>query len=172
MNAHNLHDARQLACIRILLGLSIVALAASGLTAFPLRWELRLLTTWFGEGTTIGGAFPGLAHWLSYVRQGLDAAGCDYPFLAYGTDWLAFAHLVIAIAFFGQLRDPVRNVWVVDFGIIACMLVIPAALICGSIRGIPWGWQLVDCLFGVFGMIPLLAARRMILRLGRWSPAC
>jgi hypothetical protein len=58
--------------------------------------------------------------------------------LAYGTDWLAFAHLVIAIAFLGPLKDPVRNIWVVEFGMIACLLVIPLALICGPIRGIPF----------------------------------
>ncbi|SCF41963.1 hypothetical protein [Micromonospora mirobrigensis] len=34
--------------------------------------------------------------------------------MLYGTDWLAFAHLVLAVAFWGPLRDPVRNVWVVQ----------------------------------------------------------
>jgi len=97
--------------------------------------------------------------------------GEQYPFLAYGTDWLAFAHIVIAIAFLGPLKDPVRNTWVVDFGIIACVLVIPLALICGPIRGIPWGWQLVDCSFGVLSLIPLLIVRRMIRDLGSPLPA-
>jgi len=48
MTPANSSHARRLACIRLLLGLFIVALVASGLTAFPLRWELRLLTAWFG----------------------------------------------------------------------------------------------------------------------------
>lgn len=48
---------------------------------------------------------------------------------------------------------------------IACLLVIPLALICGPIRGIPWFWRIVDCSFGVFGLIPLIVARRMILRM-------
>jgi hypothetical protein len=33
-----------------------------------------------------------------------------------------------------------------------------------SIRGIPWFWRLIDCSFGVFGLVPLALARRMILR--------
>ena len=138
----------------------------SGLTAFPLTWELRLLTSWFGEGTAIGAAIPGLAHWLSHVRDGLETPGREYPFLAYGTDWLAFAHIVIAVAFMGPLKDPVRNIWVVEFGMIACLLVIPLALICGPIRGIPFCWRLLDCSFGVFGLIPLAIVRTLILSLG------
>jgi hypothetical protein len=163
MNEHDLHDARRLRCARLLLGLFIAALVLSGLTAFPLVWELRVLVAWFGEGTTVGAAMPGLADWLERVREGLETTNRDYPFLAYGTDWLAFAHIVIAVAFIGPLRDPVRNVWVVEFGMIACLMVVPLALICGPIRGIPLGWRLIDCSFGVFGLIPLAIARKLIL---------
>ena len=156
--------------VRLLLGAFIVALVFSGLTAFPLTWELRVLTSWFGEATAIGATLPGLAHWLTYVRDGLETTGRQYPFLAYGTDWLAFAHLVIAVAFLGPLKDPVKNIWVVEFGIIACLLVIPLALICGPIRGIPLCWRLLDCSFGVVGLIPLVMARRLILRLDQQEP--
>jgi hypothetical protein len=79
-----------------------------------------------------------------------------FPFLAYGTDWLAFAHLVIAVAFLGPYRDPVRNKWVITFGLFACAGVIPLALIAGPIRGIPIEWRIIDCSFGVIGAIPLL----------------
>jgi hypothetical protein len=166
MKASAFQDQQRLRCIRLLLGLFAMGLVLSGLTAFPLQWELRLLTSWFGEGAALGAALPGLAHWLAYVQEGLETTGREYPFLAYGTDWLAFAHIVIAIAFLGPLRDPVRNIWVVEFGMIACLLVIPLALICGSIRGIPFYWRLLDCSFGVVGLIPLAIARRLILSLG------
>jgi hypothetical protein len=159
------HDARRLRSIRLLLVLFIVGLVLSGLTAFPLLSELRLLTSWFGKNTVIGSYFPGLAYWLSLVREGLEVADQKYPFLAYGTDWLAFAHLTIAIAFWGPLKDPVKNIWVVEFGMIACLMVIPLALICGFIRGIPFFWQLIDCSFGIFGIIPLFIARRWTLSL-------
>jgi hypothetical protein len=80
---------------------------------------------------------------------------------------LAFAHLVIAVAFVGPLRDPVRNIWVVQFGMIACMAVIPLALIAGPIRGIPIWWQVIDMSFGVVGIVPLLIVHRDIRRLER-----
>jgi hypothetical protein len=75
--------------------------------------------------------------------------------LAYGYDWLAFAHFVLAILFIGPLKDPVRNKWVIEFGMIACVLIIPFAFIAGHFRGIPVGWRLIDCAFGVIGIIPL-----------------
>jgi hypothetical protein len=159
-------DARRLRSIRLLLILFIVGLVLSGLTAFPLLYELRLLTSWFGKTTLLGSHCSGLVYWLSLVREGLEVADQKYPFLAYGTDWLAYAHLMIAIAFCGPLKDPVKNIWVVEFGMIACLMVIPLALICGPIRGIPFFWQLIDCSFGVFGIIPLVIARKWILRLG------
>jgi hypothetical protein len=162
-----LEQARAIRRIRLLLGIFVVGLVASGLTAFFLSWETRLLTAWFGEGTWSGGMFPGLAWWLAYARQGLEASDRDYPFLAYGTDWLGFAHLVIAVAFWGPIRAPVRNVWVVEFGIIACLLVVPLALVCGPIRGIPLYWRLIDCSFGVLGLIPLVIVRKMILGIAR-----
>jgi hypothetical protein len=39
--------------------------------------------------------------------------------------------------FIGPYLDPVRNKWVVTFGLIACAGVIPLALIADHIRGIP-----------------------------------
>ncbi len=152
----------KLFCVRLLLFFFVLALAASGLTAFALPPEVRLLKAWFGPGTSVGESFPGLAEWLVKVSDGLDATDREWPFMAYGTDWLAFAHLVIAIVFIGPIRDPVKNVWVIEFGMIACLLVIPLALICGSIRGIPWFWRMIDCSFGVFGIVPLGVAWRMI----------
>jgi hypothetical protein len=45
---------------------------------------------------------------------------------------------------------------VLRVGLVACAGVIPLALICGPIRGIPFYWRLIDCSFGVFGALPLL----------------
>jgi hypothetical protein len=83
-----------------------------------------------------------------------------YPFVFYGGDWLAFGHFMIALSFVGPLRDPVRNVWIYDFGMIACVLVIPFAVIMGQVRGIPVFWRLIDCSFGVSGFMPMWYCRR------------
>ena len=155
-------DRKQLARIRILLGIVIIGLVLSGLTAIPLRAELRVL----GKVLSVDGdgELSSLQQWIRTVRDGLIDVKERYPFMAYGTDWLAFAHFVIAVAFIGPWRDPVRNVWVIEFGLIACVLVIPYALVMGALREIPWGWRLIDCSFGVFGFLPLWLCRREITR--------
>lgn len=152
--------------IRLWLGLFIVALVISGITAFPLETELR-----FGSdllhATAVPDLLPGLVEWVDRIRDALIDTNNRYPFIAYASDWLAFAHLVIAVAFIGPLRDPVRNIWVIQFGMIACVGVIPLALIAGGIRGIPVAWQLIDLSFGIIGIIPLVIVYRLIRRLER-----
>jgi hypothetical protein len=148
------------------LSVFIVCLVLSGLTALPLVTEVRWLEELLGSaGSPVPEQMPGLTEWLGRTREGLAATDAKYPFVLYGTGWPAFAHLVIAVAFYGPFRDPVRNIWVIEFGVIACAGIIPLALICGQIQGIPFYWQLVDMSFGVFGAIPLLIVRRMIKRL-------
>lgn len=158
--------------IRIWLVVFIVGLVLSGLTAFPLVTELRWADELLRSGASpVADRLPGLVEWIGRAREGLEATDAKYPFVLYGTDWLAFAHLVIAVAFYGPFRDPVRNIWVIDFGMIACAGIIPLALICGPIRGILFYWQLIDMSFGVFGVIPLLVVRRMIKRLEAYELA-
>lgn len=149
--------------IRLWLWIFLIGLILSGLTAFPLESELRLFANWINADQNA--ATSGFAAWIVKVRDALIDTNAKYPFLAYGTDWLAFAHLVLAVAFIGPLRDPVRNIWVIEFGMIACIMVIPLALIAGEVRGIPFYWRLIDCSFGVFGIIPLWLCRRDIKRL-------
>jgi hypothetical protein len=152
--------------IRVWLWLFIVALVLSGLTAFPLEAELRFAASVL-HATPASGILPGLVEWIDRVRDALIVTDRRYQFLAYGTDWLAFAHLAIAVAFIGPLRDPVRNVWVIQFGMMACAGIIPLAAIAGTIRGIPLGWQLIDMSFGVIGIVPLIIVYRLIRRLER-----
>jgi hypothetical protein len=144
MNTH-----RHLFRIRAILIFFILALGISGFTAIPLRFELNILNAIAGEGTMIEEIVPLLATWISHVHNGLENLYQDYAFLAYGYDWLAFGHFVIAIAFLGAVRDPVRNRWVIEFGMIACVLIIPYAFIFGQIRGIPILWRVIDMLFGI-----------------------
>ena len=148
--------------IRIVLGLFIVALILSGLTAFPLQRELDLVAAARGLAHVApADAANSFDRWILTVREGLRETYTRHPWLAYGTDWLAFAHIVIAVFFIGPIIDPVRNVWVLKAGVIACFLVVPLALVCGAIRGIPWGWRLIDCSFGVFGVLPLWYCLRL-----------
>jgi len=144
----------------------IFGLVLSGATAIPLVTELDLLTKWFGiESQTSATATSTLARWLLIAREALQDTAARHPMLFYGTDWLAFGHFVIAVAFIGVLRDPVRNRWLFDFGLIACAMVIPFALSFGVVREIPFWWRLIDCSFGVLGAIPLWFCRKWSLEL-------
>ncbi|HEX3626588.1 MAG TPA: hypothetical protein VH280_14330 [Verrucomicrobiae bacterium] len=133
--------------IKLLTCFFIAGLFLSGATAIPLRMETNLLTRFFNVG------------WLTRVNDALVQTQSQNPFLFYGTDWLAFGHFVIAIAFIGALKNPVRNRWLFDFGLIACVLVVPYALVFGGLRGIPFWWRLIDCSFGIWGFIPLWFCR-------------
>jgi hypothetical protein len=149
--------------VRFWLAVFIVGLVLSGITAFPLETELSGLVSILHAGWLRPMAeFTGLFPWIERVNNALRATNVYYPFLAYGTDWLAFAHLVIAVVFVGPYIDPVRNKWVITFGLIACAGVVPLALIAGAIRGIPVQWRLIDCSFGIFGSIPLFVCRKSI----------
>jgi hypothetical protein len=132
--------------IRALIVFFMIALILSGITAFPVETELRWLLN-----------HPGLIpdfmmKWLQDCYLAISETNTKYPMLAYGYDWLAFAHIVIALAFIGPYKDPVRNSWIIDWAIIACILVIPLAVIAGPIRQIPVFHILIDCSFGVLGI--------------------
>jgi hypothetical protein len=126
----------------------MITLFLSGLTAIPLEKELAFISRAVPYGSNLG-------IWFEKVYFAIADTNSKYPFIAYGYDWLAFAHFVLAILFIGPYRHPVRNKWVIEFGMIACLLIIPFALIAGHFRDIPIGWRLIDCSFGVIGLIPL-----------------
>jgi len=136
----------------------VIALILSGATAFALESELAWLRT----------VIPNDIQLFFFIQKcyvAIRDMNAEYPFLAYGYDWLAFAHIVIAVAFIGPYRDPVRNIWIIQFGCIACILIWPTAFIAGHVRQIPIYWKLIDCSFGVIGLVPLLICYRKIKRL-------
>jgi hypothetical protein len=142
---------------RLSLGFFIVGLIASGLTTFPLQWELSILDRISGgTGPIHSSNVEGLAQWIRLVHTGIDDIHARFPFLFYATDWLGFGHFVIATFFILPLVNPVKYSSILRVGLAACAGVIVVAFICGAIRGIPLSWQLIDCSFGVLGAIPLL----------------
>jgi len=138
----------------------MVVLALSGITAFPVYTELKWMMEQqlFSSETAVG-------QWLNKVWLGVEETQRNNHFLFYGYDWLAFAHLVIAMAFIGPYKDPVRNKWIIEWGILCCVAIIPLAVIAGTIRDIPWFHILIDCSFGIIGIVPLEIVRRWITQL-------
>jgi hypothetical protein len=156
-----------LVAYRISLGLFVAGLVVSGLTAFPLLGELSLFCRWLGiDDPSAYETLSGLRRWIAFVFVGLQQTYATFPFIGYGTDWLAFGHLVIALFFIGPWRDPVRNAWVLRVGLVACAGIIPLALICGAIRGIPLAWRFIDCSFGLLGAVPLWYCLRLTKKIG------
>ena len=133
-----------------------VVLIISGLTAVPLEWGTRWLA---GLTTNWSGPWH---EWASQAATAIADIGSRYPFLFYGTDWLAFAHVVIGMAFIGVLRDPVRNKWVIEWALLSCGLVVVFAFVWAPVRGIPFFWRCVDASFGVVGALPLWLVLRRI----------
>jgi hypothetical protein len=55
--------------------------------------------------------------------------------------------------------------WIVISGMIACVFVPVLAFVCGSVRGIPFFWCLIDSSFGIVGIVPLIF-------IYRWTRRC
>lgn len=145
--------------IRLLIIFFMVALVLSGVTAFPVETELQ----WLLRHPSLVPSFA--EKWLQDVYTALQDTNTRYPMLAYGYDWLAFAHIVIAMMFIGPLKNPVKNIWVIEWGLLACIAVMPLAFIAGPIRHIPLYHILIDCSFGLIGIIPLWICRKWIKQL-------
>ena len=150
---------------RIALGIFIIGLVLSGISALPLQWELSILDRWFDSHFELG-------RFISRVHSGILHTYAQFPFFGYATDWLGFSHFVIAGFFILPFVDPTRYRAVLRVGLAACAGVIILALICGPIRGIPFFWTLIDCSFGFLGAIPLFYCLRLTAKLdGTIAPA-
>jgi len=144
-----------------MLAIVVFGLFVSAVTVWPAVSELRLAVdlVW-------GDAEPaGVLHsFVLRAIEGLESVEAQYPFVFYAHDWLAFAHIVLAILFAGAIRDPVRNVWVVQCGLIMCVLIPVLAGICIPIRGLPLRWFWIDFAFAPAAGVPLWIALRDIKR--------
>lgn len=146
---------KQLKNIRIRTAVFMIGLFISGLTCFPLELEMSIANTLFAAWAITPPAF------IKDVLVGISETMANHQFLFYGTDWLGFAHVLYAILFYGVYKDPVKNIWVTQFGLMACVAIFPLAFIMGHIRGIPFWWQLVDSSFGIIGLIVMVPVYRM-----------
>jgi hypothetical protein len=162
--AMNQPDNKSLTQCRFWIAVFIGGLVLSGITAIPIEWELRILAQWFGVLDPDATAQSGMGEWIGRVYHTLKDLQATQPFVFYAFDWLAFGHVMIALAMLGVWQDPIRNRWLFTFGKLACVLVIPWAFAFGALRGIPIPWRLIDCSFGVLGLIPLYLAERAVSR--------
>ena len=109
---------------------------------------LSFLLKYFSSSTPVH-------YWLENVLSAYKNVNNDTPFLLYGYDWLAFAHFILVILFIGPCEGPVENSWVIEYRLLACLLIFRLAFIAGSLRRIPMGWRLIDCALGLLGFLSL-----------------
>ena len=144
-----------------MLGIVAFGLFISGVTVWPAIPELKFAVciAW-GEGEP-----SGVLHgFVLQAIEGLESVEANYPFLLYAHDWLAFAHIMLAVLFAGAIRDPVRNIWVVQCGLIMCACVPVLAAVCIPIRQLPLIWFLIDFAFAPAAALPLWIVLRDIKR--------
>lgn len=129
-----------------MLGIVVFGLLVSSITVWPALVELKLaVSIIWGDAEPTGE----LHAFLLQAIEGLESVNANYPFMFYAGDWLAFAHIVLAILFAGAIRDPVRNIWIVQCGLIMCALVPVLAIVCIPLRGLPMVWFWIDSAFAV-----------------------
>jgi hypothetical protein len=145
--------------IRRWLRLFIFLLVVSGLLVFPLETMLKALANCCIPPDTI------IGHWWWKVLSGVQYNNIHFGFLSYGYDWLAYFHLVIALALLGPLRDPVRNIWVLEFLMIAALGILPVSLIGGAVRGLPMWWRIFEIIFIIIAFLPLWRVWTFVKRL-------
>jgi len=136
-----------------------VGLFLAGVTVWPAVSELKAAVNWIWGQKVATGALHGF---LLKAIEGLEDTKVRYPFLLYAHDWLAFAHIALAILFAGATRDPVRNKWIVQCGLIMCALVPVLGGICIPLRGLPGWWFWIDFSFAPAAALPLWIAYRDI----------
>jgi len=147
--------------IKAVIIITIIGLLLNGISAVPLQTELKMLLS-------NPGSLPAfLGDWWIYVQKGVHDTTKNYRFMRYGFDWLAFAHLLIAIAFIGPLKDPIKNEWVVRWGMTASALSVVMALGWEQRRAIPFWWSCIDASIALVAFIILLLCNNWIQQLKR-----
>jgi hypothetical protein len=127
----------------------------SGVTVWPALTELKIAVRVFWGDAAPSGE---LHAFVLKVIEALETTNSQYPFMLYAHDWLAFAHVMLAILFAGAAKDPVRNKWIVQCGLIMCASVPVLACVCIPLRNLPSFWFWIDFAFAPGAAVPLIIA--------------
>ncbi len=127
--------------------------------------ETAFFVKYLGNGTAFAEKLPFVSSWIDNLYISVSNTYQTYPVMAYCMDWLSYACVVFAIFMIGAIRHPVRNVWIVQVYMIACLLAAVLPFIAGPFRGIPIFWRFIDGSFGVIGFLFLLRPYLLIKKL-------
>ena len=160
-----INEQKTLKKIRIYLILFLLAFLFSLHTVVFIEVETELLAKYVGHDTFMEELCPSISAWIEHLNLAVSETYSSYPFFAYCMDWLVYAFVVLAIFLLGAIKDPVRNVWVVQVFMVACCLGFILPFIVGPIRDIPVFWRSIDSSCGLIGLLFLLLPYRLIRKL-------
>jgi hypothetical protein len=148
--------------IRIYLIVFALGLLFALHTVVVVQPETGLFVRYLGHGTFMDSVLPFVSDWVEHLHLAISDTYQKYPVIAYCMDWLSFACIVFLIFIYGAIRDPVRNVWIIQSFMTACVLAFLLPFVVGPFREIPIFWRLIDCSFGFFGFLWLWLPYRWI----------
>ena len=160
-----INEQKTLRKIRIYLILFLLAFVFSLHMVVFIETDAELLAKYVGHDTFMEELSPSISAWMEHLNLAVSETYSSYPFIAYCMDWLCYAFVVIAIFLLGAIKDPVKNVWVVQVFLVACCLGLILPFIVGPIRDIPIFWRFFDSSFGLIGLLFLLLPYRLIRKL-------
>jgi len=160
-----INEQKTLKKIRIYLILFLLALLFSLHTVVLVEIETELLAKYVGHDTFMEELCPSISAWIEHLNLAVSETYSSYPVFAYCMDWLSYAFVVLAIFLLGAIKDPVKNVWIVQVFMVACCLGFILPFIVGPIRDIPIFWRSIDSSFGLIGLLFLLLPYRLIRKL-------
>lgn len=127
--------------------------------------ETDFLARHFGQGSFIEDMLPYVSSWIEKMNHDVTQTYERYPVMAYCMDWLSYACLVFALFIIGAIKNPVKNIWIIQAYMIACILAAILPFMVGPFRGIPLFWRFIDGSFGAIGFILLIIPYHLIKQL-------
>jgi len=129
--------------------------------------ETAFFAKHLGHGTTMEATLPVVSDWIEQLYTSVSETYTKYPAMAYCMDWLSYACIVFAIFIIGAIKNPVKNIWIIQVYMIACFLAFLLPFIIGPMRHIPVFWRFLDSSFGLAGLVILLIAYQLTKKLQR-----
>ncbi len=152
---------KKLRRVRIWLVVFFLGLLFSLHTVIFVEVESAFMAKHFGAGTAMAERLPVVSVWIDTLHLGVTETYKSYPVMAYCMDWLSYACVVFAIFIIGPIVDPVKNIWVIQVYMIACILGALLPFVAGPFREVPLFWRFIDGGFGVLGFVILISPYRL-----------
>lgn len=165
MNAQD--PKNTLKIIRTYLVIFLLGILFSLHTVLFVEVETAFFNKHFGPGTAMEQKLPAVSSWIETLYTNVHQTYKNYPVMAYCMDSLSYACVIFAIFMIGAIKDPVKNLWIIQTFLIACVLVTALPFIAGPFRGVPIFWRCLDSSFAVIGFFVLLIPYKLTKKLIR-----